>query len=111
MDHLNRRDLLRQVTTLSAGSVVAGMRSSSSVSAFAGGAAAQEHTDAPKFFPGFKSFSVKTSGATINGVIGGQGPPLLLLHGAPQSHISWRIVAPKLAADHTVVVADLRGYG
>jgi haloacetate dehalogenase len=64
-----------------------------------------------KFFPGFKSFKVQTSGATINGVIGGQGRPLLLLHGAPQTHISWRLVAPKLAADHTVVVTDLRGYG
>ena len=64
-----------------------------------------------RFFPGFKTFKVETSGATINGVIGGQGPPLLLLHGAPQSHISWRTVAPKLATDYTVVAADLRGYG
>ena len=66
--------------------------------------------DAP-FFPGFKPFRVKTSGAEINGVIGGSGPPILLLHGAPQSHISWRLVAPKLAATHTVVIPDLRGYG
>jgi len=64
-----------------------------------------------RFFPGFKTFKVQTSGATINGVIGGQGPPLLLLHGAPQSHISWRIVAPKLATQYTVVASDLRGYG
>jgi haloacetate dehalogenase len=64
-----------------------------------------------KFFPGFKTFKVETSGAMINGVIGGQGPPLLLLHGAPQSHISWRLVAPKLAAQYTVVASDLRGYG
>ena len=42
------------------------------------------------FFPGFRTFKAQTSGATINGVIGGQGPPLLLLHGAPLSHISWR---------------------
>ena len=41
----------------------------------------------------------------------GQGPPVLLLHGAPQSMISWRLVAPDLAQDHTVVVTDLRGYG
>jgi len=66
---------------------------------------------ASRFFPGFKSFKLQTSGATINGVIGGQGPPLLLLHGAPQSHISWRMVAPKLAANYTVVATDLRGYG
>ncbi len=64
-----------------------------------------------KFFPGFKPWKVQTSGATINGVIGGQGPPLLLLHGAPQTHISWRLVAPKLASEYTVVAADLRGYG
>ena len=42
---------------------------------------------------------------------GGSGPPVLLLHGAPQSHISWRLVAPELAKTHTVVVPDLRGYG
>jgi haloacetate dehalogenase len=64
-----------------------------------------------KFFPGFKPFKVETQGVTINGVIGGQGPPLLLLHGAPQTHISWRLVAPKLAEEYTVVATDLRGYG
>ena len=68
-------------------------------------------SDTTRFFPGFKSFKVQTSGATINGVVGGSGPPILLLHGAPQSHISWRLVAPKLAASRTVVVPDLRGYG
>jgi haloacetate dehalogenase len=64
-----------------------------------------------RFFPGFKPFKVKTTGAEINGVIGGSGPPILLLHGAPQSHITWRMVAPKLAASRTVIVPDLRGYG
>jgi haloacetate dehalogenase len=64
-----------------------------------------------RFFPGFKAFKVDTSGASINGVVGGSGPPILLMHGAPQSHISWRLVAPKLAAQYTVVVPDLRGYG
>ena len=68
------------------------------------------HRDTTKWFPGFKPFRVKTSGAEINGVIGGSGPPILLLHGAPQSHVTWRLVAPKLAT-RTVVVADLRGYG
>src|SRR5712691_5000830 len=71
----------------------------------------QAEHGASRFFPGFKTFNVQTSGAAINGVIGGQGPPLLLLHGAPQSHISWRLVAPKLASDYTVIAADLRGYG
>jgi haloacetate dehalogenase len=64
-----------------------------------------------KFFPGFKPLTVQVAGATINGAMAGQGPPLLLLHGAPQSMISWRLVAPLLAKDHTVVVTDLRGYG
>jgi haloacetate dehalogenase len=64
-----------------------------------------------RFFPGFEQISIRTSGATINGVVAGEGPPVLLLHGAPQSHISWRLVAPDLARDHTVVVTDLRGYG
>jgi haloacetate dehalogenase len=41
----------------------------------------------------------------------GQGPPLLLLHGAPQSMMSWRLAAPDLAKDFTIVVTDLRGYG
>jgi haloacetate dehalogenase len=72
---------------------------------------AQTVSDTTRFFPGFKPFKVQTSGAEINGVVGGQGPPILLLHGAPQSHVSWRLVAPKLAAAHTVVVPDLRGYG
>src|SRR6188768_1056055 len=63
------------------------------------------------FFPGFKTFKIQTSGATINGVIGGQGPPLLLLHGAPLSHISWRLIAPDLAKTYTVIAPDLRGYG
>lgn len=57
------------------------------------------------FFPGFRLFDVETSGATIHGRIGGSGPPLLLLHGYPQTH------SPALAQRFTVVVADLRGYG
>ena len=95
----SRRDLLKQMAALG-------------VAASAGRALeAQTVSDTTRFFPGFKPFKVQTTGALINGVIGGQGPPILLLHGAPQSHVSWRLVAPKLAATHTVVVPDLRGYG
>src|SRR5437762_13956157 len=73
---------------------------------------AQNKPGGPAYlFPGFKSSMVQTSGATINVVSGGQGPPLLLLHGAPQSHVSWRLVAPKLAEEYTVILTDLRGYG
>jgi haloacetate dehalogenase len=98
---MDRRDVLRQMTALAAGASVVNL----------GTAAAEDVDTASKFFPGFKPFKVQTTGAMINGVVGGQGPPLLLLHGAPQSHVSWRIVAPQLAANYTVVAADLRGYG
>ena len=63
------------------------------------------------FFPGFEQRQIETSGATINLVTGGNGQPLLLLHGYPQTHVMWRKVAPRLAQDFTVVVPDLRGYG
>ena len=64
-----------------------------------------------RFFPGFTSKRVKTSGAEINLVHAGSGPPLLLMHGAPQTHVSMRLIAPELAKDYTVIVPDLRGYG
>jgi hypothetical protein len=50
-------------------------------------------------------------GVIVNHAIAGSGPPLLLLHGYPENHLMWRHVAPVLAEDHTVVLADLRGYG
>ena len=62
-------------------------------------------------FEGFEQQQIKTSGTTINLVKGGSGPPLLLLHGYPQTHTMWHKVAPLLAQDFTVVAADLRGYG
>ena len=65
------------------------------------------------FFEGFKREQIKTSGATINAVYGGndKGPPLLLLHGIPETHVLWRKVAPGLARDYFLVMPDLRGYG
>lgn len=62
-------------------------------------------------FPGFAERRIRTSGATINLRIGGEGPPLLLLHGYPQTHVMWHKVAPQLAREYTVVCPDLRGYG
>lgn len=50
-------------------------------------------------------------GTSINVTAGGEGPPLLLLHGAPMTHISWRLMAPQLAKSYTVIAPDLRGYG
>ncbi|MEV8022215.1 alpha/beta hydrolase [Streptomyces sp. NPDC086554] len=50
-------------------------------------------------------------GVTLTAAVGGSGPPVVLLHGFPQTHLMWRHVAADLAADHTVVCPDLRGYG
>jgi haloacetate dehalogenase len=65
----------------------------------------------PRFFPGFKPLRIVTEEATITGVTGGSGPPLLLLHGYPQTHAEWHRIAPALAQHFTVVATDLRGYG
>jgi haloacetate dehalogenase len=96
---LTRRDMLLQM------SAVVGASALPATAQPAGG------TPSLKFFPGFKPITIQTSGASINGAVAGQGPALLLLHGAPQSMISWRLAAPDLARDFTVVVTDLRGYG
>lgn len=65
-----------------------------------------------KVFPaGFRNERIQTSGAEINAVIGGSGPPLLMFHGAPQSLITWRLIAPELAKTYSLVMCDLRGYG
>jgi haloacetate dehalogenase len=63
------------------------------------------------FFEGFTRTEIKTSGARIVTVHGGKGPPLLLMHGNPFSHLSWQKFAPRLAQEFTVVATDLRGYG
>ncbi|HEY6966055.1 MAG TPA: alpha/beta hydrolase [Burkholderiales bacterium] len=62
-------------------------------------------------FPDFERKRIRTSGARINLVHGGKGPPVLLLHGYPETHAMWHRVAPALARDYSVVCADLRGYG
>src|SRR5687767_13191546 len=80
-----------------------------------GTASAAEPPAAPgnvvQHFHGFESFQLETSGAMINGVMGGKGPPLLLLHGWPQTLAEWHVVAPLFARDFTVIATDLRGYG
>ena len=60
---------------------------------------------------GFRRERVRTQGAEIHVAIGGDGPPLLLLHGNPLTHVSWHKIAPALAKSFTVVAPDLRGYG
>jgi haloacetate dehalogenase len=62
-------------------------------------------------FQNFISRKIRVSGAIINLRTAGQGEPVLLLHGYPETHAMWHKVAPELARDYTVVCADLRGYG
>lgn len=64
-----------------------------------------------RFFPGFRREVLDVSGVTVNLVVGGNGPPLLLLHGYPQTLAIWHKVAPRLAQRYTIVAPDLRGYG
>jgi haloacetate dehalogenase len=73
---------------------------------------AQTETTSPmNLFPGFRRQTIQTSGATINVLVGGDGPSVLLLHGYPQTHVEWRKIASELAKTYTVVLPDLRGYG
>jgi haloacetate dehalogenase len=64
-----------------------------------------------ELFPGFETRRIKTAGAEIQCRIGGSGPPLLLMHGYPQTHVCWHKIAPELARHVTLVLPDLRGYG
>ncbi|GAA4570094.1 alpha/beta hydrolase [Micromonospora coerulea] len=62
-------------------------------------------------FEGFEEVDVATTDTTIHGRRGGDGPPVLLLHGMPETHLMWHRVAPRLAERFTVVATDLRGFG
>src|SRR5258705_3938656 len=62
-------------------------------------------------FEGFTHTQIDGAGARINLRHAGSGPPLLVLHGNPLTHVMWQKVAPRLAERFTVVGADLRGYG
>jgi haloacetate dehalogenase len=101
-----RRDVLRSASLLVAGAALADTYS---------GTAAAQQTPAAAPAPsiaGFTTERVRTSGGvSIHTVKAGKGPPLLLLHGAPLTHYTWRDVAPQLAEDFTVIATDLRGYG
>ena len=62
-------------------------------------------------FEGFERSRIDAGGCGIHVVHGGEGPPVLMLHGYPQTHAEWHKVAPRLAERFTVVCPDLRGYG
>lgn len=65
----------------------------------------------PALMPGFRWQDIDVEGVRIRAAIGGSGPALLLLHGHPQTHLTWHKVAPTLAERFTVIATDLRGYG
>src|ERR1051326_7161124 len=67
--------------------------------------------DQAMLMDGFTRTEIETSGARIVVAHGGSGPPLLLLHGNPFTHLTWHKFAPRLAQEFTVVETDLRGYG
>jgi haloacetate dehalogenase len=62
-------------------------------------------------FEGFEETRIDTDEAVIHVRHAGEGPPVLLLHGIPETHAMWHAIAPRLARDFTVVATDLRGYG
>ena len=62
-------------------------------------------------FPNFSTHKLQLANVALHTRIGGNGPPLLLLHGYPQTHVMWHKVAPALAKQFTLVCPDLRGYG
>jgi haloacetate dehalogenase len=63
------------------------------------------------FFPGFAQRRIPVAGIELNCRLGGEGPPLLLLHGYPQTHVCWHRLAPGLARKFSLVIPDLPGYG
>jgi haloacetate dehalogenase len=89
MSESTRRKLLKQVAALGLGAIA-----SNNVAALGEHIGDPVEQDNPDFFPGFRKFTTKTSGAVINSVVGGKGPGVLLLHGYPETHIMWRKVAP-----------------
>ena len=111
MSRIARREMLAQSLALAGLTATARAARASQAAPATPGAVTPALGTTLRFFPGFTAETVKTSGADIYVLKGGSGPPVLLLHGAPQTHISWRKVAPELAKTHTVIVPDLRGYG
>src|SRR5215203_3760132 len=111
---LDRRDFLKTTVVASmaaaeaAGAEAAGAEAAG---AEAAGAEVQVNAQSPRLFPGFTARRIQTSGAAIHTLVGGSGPPLLLIHGYPQTHVEWHKLAPTLAQRFTVVMTDLRGYG
>jgi haloacetate dehalogenase len=103
----NRRCFLNMAAMTLAAAQFGLVRPTSAQSKTAGPAA----VNTVEYFPGFSTELVETSGTTIHVLRKGIGRPLLLLHGYPETHLTWHKVAPQLAEQFSVVVPDLRGYG
>ncbi|GAC1638488.1 MAG: alpha/beta hydrolase [Candidatus Acidiferrum sp.] len=104
MRETTRRNLIKGVSAVTASL----MTKTTDLGALQPGPANAKAAD---FFPGFEKRNIETSETTIHCVIGGRGPAVLLLHGYPQTHATWRKVAGRLAQEFTVIAPDLRGYG
>src|ERR1700676_2890958 len=67
--------------------------------------------DLADLYPGFSSEWINTPSGRIFARVGGNGPPLMLLHGFSETHVMWHRVAPQLSDRFTLIIADLPGYG
>lgn len=111
-DHLSlgRRGLLGLGTAFAA-LALGGGREVMACTDHSPGVAAPAVSGVAKLFPGFTQRMVQVNGQTIHTLVGGYGPPLLLLHGHPQSVVCFHKIAASLAQHFTLVLTDLRGYG
>ncbi len=116
---LNRRHLVQALTAGAAASSIVTQAAAQTAQIMAEATAEDYVRDSARWgkpeiaglFPGFKHIDLRTKGANIRLRHGGSGPPLLLLHGYPNTHVLWYSIAAKLAERYHVVCPDLRGYG
>src|SRR6267142_5523798 len=118
-DGVSRRELVQVLATGAAAASIATPSMAQSTAIVAEATQADYSRDPTRWgspqiaalFPGFKHLDMRTKGAIIRVRHGGSGPPLLLLHGYPNTHVLWHAVAARLAQRYHVVCPDLRGYG
>src|SRR5262245_383135 len=113
---LTRRNVLAASAAVTAGSLLPRLSAAASSAASlpsprGPGSAAGAPNRARGFVEVFSSRYVEANGLRLHAVIGGAGPPLLMVHGWPQTWYQWRLVMPALARDFTVVAVDQRGIG
>ena len=114
-NHLTRRALVRTSAATGLGLALAQPAAAAGVAGLAGPSGPGSVSGAPGLPPGFRatfaSRFVDANGVRLHAVTGGEGPPLLLVHGWPQTWYQWRLVMPALARNFTVVAVDQRGIG